>query len=368
MVDRRSQARGGNGDAARLLLAAARERFSVAATDLLLPSQARLTEWQRLTAAALLVRLVRTVEDDLRARLADRFGDHDALHAALSSAHVAIAQPLLERAQVLRDAELGTILVRRVEEHRFWKDNGADEAPGELLLDLVRDGDPGIARQAMSLMIARSRRFDQFNEPVMGQTELPAETQHRLIWMIAAALRQYMVQQHGLPSGRADEAIAAAAADLIATYDEGESLEAACMRLARLLARAGRLDAPMLVRCLEDGLLPLFVAGIGVLCALDYSASWEVLSDPRGWGPALLLRAARIERDHAAAILFILNSRGRMFSGAEGDAAAAQLEQYETSDEDHSRAVLRLWQVDPGYRSAIARLSIRGGRPPAEAA
>mgnify|MGYP006175096005 CR=1 FL=1 len=30
-------------------LAAARERFAVAATDLLLPDQARLTEWQRLT-------------------------------------------------------------------------------------------------------------------------------------------------------------------------------------------------------------------------------------------------------------------------------------------------------------------------------
>ena len=41
-------------DAARLLLAAARERFAVAATDLLLPDRARLTEWQRLTAAALL--------------------------------------------------------------------------------------------------------------------------------------------------------------------------------------------------------------------------------------------------------------------------------------------------------------------------
>ena len=49
------------GDAARLLLASARERFSVAATDLLLPERSRLTEWQRLTASALLLRLVRAV-------------------------------------------------------------------------------------------------------------------------------------------------------------------------------------------------------------------------------------------------------------------------------------------------------------------
>src|ERR1043165_8824959 len=89
-------------DAARLLLAAARERFAVAATDLLLPDRARLTEWQRLTAAALLSRLVRGVEDELRTRLALRFEAHEALHAALYSAHVPIALPILERAEALQ--------------------------------------------------------------------------------------------------------------------------------------------------------------------------------------------------------------------------------------------------------------------------
>ena len=63
MGDARSSGRETRSDAARLLLAAARERFAVAATDLLLPDKARLTEWQRLTAAALLARLVRSVND-----------------------------------------------------------------------------------------------------------------------------------------------------------------------------------------------------------------------------------------------------------------------------------------------------------------
>ena len=128
MAQPRSGRRGERSDAARLLLAAARERFAVAATDLLLPDQARLTEWQRLTAAGLLGRLVRSVEDELRGRLAARFAEHDALHAALSSARVPIALPILERAQVLRDAELTTVLVRRVEEHRFWKARAPDRA------------------------------------------------------------------------------------------------------------------------------------------------------------------------------------------------------------------------------------------------
>ena len=356
-------------DAARLLLAAARERFAVAATELLLPERIRLSEWQRLTAASLLARLVASIEDQLRAALAEHFRDHDALHAALSSAHVAIALPVLERASVLGDAELGTILVRRVEEHRFWKayaaGDGAAAAQSEYLLELIRDPDPDIASDAMDLVTARSRRFDRFQEPVMGRVELPADLQHRLVWLVAAALRHYIVQQHGLAA--VDGPIEQAASALLSAYDEGDAFEARAMRLARRLDRGGRLDGALLARLLGEGSLPLFIAGAAARASLDYSAAWEVLSDPRGRGPALLLRAAGVARPDAAAILLLLNAHGRLFSGAEGDAAEEQLELFDGLDEDAAREVLRLWQADPGYRASVARLSTRSRRP-AEAA
>lgn len=352
-------------DAARLLLAAARERFAVAATDLLLPDQARLTEWQRITAAGLLSRLVRSIEDALRAGLATRFEAQEALHAALSSARVPIALPILERAQVLRDPELTTLLVRRVEEHRFWKARGP-AAANEFLYELVGDEDDEIAAGAMELTIARSRRFDRFQEPVMGQVELPADLQHRLVWIVAAALRQYIVQQHHV--GAVDAAVEAAANEVIAGYDEGDSLEARAMRLARELHRRNRLDGHALARTLSDGMLPFFIAGLSVLCGLDQGATWEVLSDPRGRGPALLLRAAGIPRDEAAAILLALNARGPLLSGAEGDAAAAQLELYDTVDQPSAQEVLRLWQAHPAYRASVARISTRARTGASEAA
>lgn len=354
-------------DAARLLLAAARERFSVAVTDLLLPEQTRLSEWQRLTAANLLTRLVRSVEDTLRASLAAKLEEQDAVHAALSSAHVDIALPILERAGVLNDPELGTLLVRRVEEHRFWKAQTARTAPGEdLLARLIRDADPDVAAEAMELVIARSRRFDRFGEPVIGQVELPAELQHRLVWMIAAALRHYLVQQHQIASP--DGVVAEAAEAAIAAYDEGASLEARSLRVARRLHRLRRLDGPLLARALEEGLLPLFIAGTSQLTATDYGAAWEVLSDPRGRGPAILLRAAGISREDAAATFLTLSSHGRLFSGQEGESAVAQLELFDSLDEGAASDMLRLWQVDPAYRAAVARLSTRGRRPAADAA
>jgi len=352
-------------DAARLLLAAARERFAVAATDLLLPERARLTEWQRITAGNLLNRLIRSIEDALRVPLAERFVDHDNVHAALASAHVPIALPILERAQALGDAELSTVLVRRVEEHRFWKAYG--QGGGEdLLFELVRDADPELAGAAMELVIARSRRFDRFQEPVIGHVDLPAELQHKLVWLVAAALRHYLVQHHSLRA--VDAAVERAASDFIAQHDEGAGLEAAAIRLARRLQRSGRLDDNLLRRALGEGMLPVFIAGLAVRGSLDHGAAWEVLSDPRGRGPALLLRAAGLPRDEAAAILLLLNTRGRLFSGAEGDAAAEQLDLYDSLDEATAAEVLRLWQADPAYRASVARLSTRSRNGVAEAA
>jgi hypothetical protein len=137
--------------------------------------------------------------------------------------------------------------------------------------------------------------------------------------------------------------------------------------LARRLSAAGRLDGGLLTRVLGEGMLPLFIAGLGVRAGLNHQAAWEVLSDPRGRGPALLLRAAALGRDDAAAILLLLATRGRLFSGTEGDAAADQLDLFDSLDEGGAAEVLRLWQADAAYRASVARISTRA-RTSAEAA
>jgi uncharacterized protein (DUF2336 family) len=260
---------------------------------------------------------------------------------------------------------LSNVLVRRVEEHRYWKAHAPGAGGDDLLYMLVRDADEEVAAEAMELIIARSRRFDRFQEPAMGQVELPAELQHKLVWMVAAALRHYVVQHHRVAA--VDAAIEEVASAFIADYDEGATLEARAVRLARRLHAAGRLDGALLGRSLAEGMLPFFIAGIATLAALDYAAAWEVLADPRGRGPALLLRAASLGRDSAAEILLHLNSRGHLVSGAESDATAGQLDLYDTIDEAAARDVLRLWQAHPAYRASVARISTRA-RPSAEAA
>jgi hypothetical protein len=336
-------------DDARLLDAAVRERLAVAAADIRLPPALRLTEWQRTTVSALVARIVRAVEDELRTSLADSppARENESLHAALTSAHVSIAGPILDRSGAHADAPLVASLIRRAEEHRLARTRGTSETP--LLLELIRDDDEAVAEQAMAILIAHSRRFDRFSEPVAARTDLAAELEHRLVWRVAAALRLYLVQQHGVAPATADEAIASAAERLLADYDEGDSLEARSMRLVRRLHEQGRLDDVIVERTLSEGSLPLFLAAIAVRASLGAGAAWEIAFDPRGRGPALLLRAADIVRHQAASILLNL--------AASEEEVATQLNLFDVTSPASARGSLRFWQVNPGYRDALAEIA-----------
>ena len=336
------------GEGAALLRAAARQR-AVAAADLFLPESLRLTDWQRATVRFLLEKLIRAVEDELRSSLAVTFAAEEALHAALSSAYVAIAQPILEGSRALTDAELVSVLFRRAEEHRFHR---SAEAQPAVLAQLVRDPDQALAGAAMAVLIATSRRFDRFQEPVMARTELGAELQHRLVWTVAAALRRYIVEQHGIAPETADEAVASAAAAMLSAYDEGETLEARAIRLAHRLHAANRLADLLLVRVSEEGNLPLLIAALAARKGLGYSAAWEILSAPGERGAPLLLKAAGLGRQEAASILLRLGAAAPQ----DDEALAAQIDLFDVTTFEEAQLGLRLWSHDAAYRAAILRV------------
>lgn len=335
-------------DGAAELLASARARVAAALADLALPEALRLTDRQRNLVASLLVALVRTIEDELRADLVGAFPEpsREPLRAALTSAHVEIALPILRGQSAIPDIALMSTLLRRAEEHRLHRAAGAENA---LLLDLTGDPDEALAGGAMALLILQGSRVDAFQEPLIPLAELPAELAHRLAWTIGAALRLYAVERHGVDPVAADTAVAAAVKALLAGHDEGEGIDARCFRLVRRLRETGRLDDDLVARSLAEGSLPLFLAAVAARAGLDSASAWELLSDPAGRGAPLLLRAAGIGRGAAASILLAL-------AADEGD-MPRRLDQFDAAGEAEARGLLTLWRTDPGYRAALARLS-----------
>jgi hypothetical protein len=340
------RANGGELDGAAQLLASAHARVSAAIADMGLPEAFRLSDRQRFTLSHLLRRLIGDIEDELRSALSARFaGAEEAVSAALSSASLPIAVPILESGGALADPALFGLLLRRAEEHRL-----ARAAPDRrLLTDLAGDSDPDVAAAAVSLLIADSRRVDAFQEPLLASGDLPAETAHSLIWTVAAALRTYLVGRHGVAPAAADEALTAAAAGLLNGYDEGAGADSLARRLGLRLEERGRLDDDLLVRTAAEGVLPLLLAGLSLRTGLEPQALWELFPDTAGRGPAVLLRAAHVGREAAASILLHLAGRA--------ESAEAQLDLYDALDEVRARQLILLWRLDPAYRAAVARLA-----------
>jgi hypothetical protein len=327
-----------------LLLASAHARVSAAAADLALPDTLRLSDRQRTTVRALLGQLVRSVEDELRSALLDMPGA-ESLRATLSSAHVEIVMPLLQGGTRLAEPALVDLLLRRAEEH--WLHRGAT-SENLLLVELAGDPDAAIAREAMGLLIAQNGRFDSFQEPILPLGDLPAEHEHHLVWSVAAALRRYMVERHDADPSVCDLALALAAGRMLAGHDEGEAVQARATRLALALRQAGREgEDGLLLRALSDGSFPLFLALLGLRTGLQVDAVWEVLSAE--WGPILLLRSASVGGEHSVSILLAL--------GAREDALPAALDRFSGLASGQARSLLALWQADPGYRAAVARLA-----------
>lgn len=341
-----ARANGSELDGGAGLLASAQARVAAAMADLALPEELRLTDRQRFTVSHLLGRLVGAIEDELRSDLSARFDrDEDSsLRAALSSAALPIAAAVLERRQALADPQLFASLLRRAEEHRLAR---AAHDP-QLLTELAGDEDPSIAAAAVSLLIAESRRLDAFHEPLLASGDLPAEVAHGLVWTVAAALRTYLVSRHDVAAADADAAVTAAASTLLSRYDEGAGVDALARRLALRLQERFRLDDALLVRAVGDGALPLLLAALSLRTGLDPRALWELF--PGGVrGPAILLRAANLEREAAAAILLDLAGRETL--------AESQLDVFDSMDVGEARRQTLLWSLDPVYRAAVARLS-----------
>jgi hypothetical protein len=341
------RASGGELDGAALLLASARARVAAAMADLALPEALRLSDRQRITVSHLLRRLVGDIEDELRSALAAHFAadEDEPLRAALSSASLAIAIPVLEGGGALADPALFALLLRRAEEHRLTR--AAPER--RLLTELAGDSDEAVAAAAVSLLIADSRRLDAFHEPLMAGGDLPAEVAHGLAWTVAAALRTYLIARHQVAPAAADAAVTAAASAWLGRYDEGAGADPLARRLALRLEERGRLDDHLLVRSVSEGALPLFLAGLSLRSGLDLPALWELLPDAEGRGPSILLRAAQVGREAAASILLHLAGRE--------EAVAAQLDLYDALDSAEARRHVLLWRLDPAYRSAVARLA-----------
>jgi hypothetical protein len=342
--------------------AAASERCAdralrVAVDDYFLPEAFRLEERARLALDALLRALVAMVEGEIRehgAKILETRGEA-ALATALGEGGP--VWPRLAESALLRDPELMAELLGRVRQellsHALTAHAPEDPERPSLINRFVQHPDRVVSAGAMAVLIAESRR----RSPEPGQfsySDLPAELHHRLVWWVAAVLRE---QGDAADASALDQALCETAQRSLAAYDEGDRLEAAAMRFVTALAPQPAELPSLLVESLGDRRVVLFTALIAQAIGVDYASARDLVLDPAGDRLWLALRALALPREAVAQIGFVLSEAdGRRDLEAFADA----LDAIATIDPEAARVALAPLRLDPGYRAA--RLALGGAK------
>lgn len=353
---RDSQAAGADKLLARAAAAEVRayRGLTVAIDDFFLPEDARLDERTRSGLSALLRGLVETVEGEVRehaVRLLHGRGE-SALVVALNDPSSIFAR--LWQSGLLRDPELMAELVARVRQELL---GGAlpmhapdDPERPSLINRFVQHPDRVVAAGAMAVLIAESRRRGSPDAGQFTRTDLPAELHHRLVWWVAAALRERV----GEGGDALDRALSESAQRSLAAYDEGDRLEATAMRFAAAIDAQPQELPGLLVESLADRRIVLFIALLGHALGVSYALAREIVLDPAADRLWLALRALDLGRESVAQIGYAMCEADPR---RDLEAFADTLDAITQVSAVAAREALAPLRLHPDYRAAVVALA-----------
>ncbi|THD35174.1 MAG: DUF2336 domain-containing protein [Sphingomonas sp.] len=326
-------------------LGRADRRLAHAIDDFFVPDDDRLDDRTRAVLAGTLSAMIVAVENEMRRHVAQTLtaaGDGD------RARWLSEGEPVDERlaaAGVLRDPDLMRELIARTRQDLLADgllSGSLDESGASLLTRLTASADGHVAAAALALMTAEGRRRTFLDTGRLTHTELPAELHHRLVWWVAAAIREQ------LTGAEADRALAEAALWALGAHDEGDRVEGAATRLAAVIdAQPGELAA-LLTHALGDRNVALFIALLALPLRLDFAVARHIVvtgGDPL-W---LALRALDLDRATIAQIGLALSD--------DVEAFADQLDAIAAVTVAEARAALAPLALPADFRAAIAVLA-----------
>lgn len=329
--------------------------------DLFLDEDARLDDQTRVAVATLIAAMVEAVEGEVRkhaARLIAARGE-----AMLADIVTRPGDEVLQRlveSGVLREPEFMSELLARTRQSliaaRLVPPPTEHEGPS-LLARLSDDRDGIVASGAMAMLIAESRRAGEPQQ--LARTDLSAELHHKLVWWVAAGIRDSAtLQEHG-PSATLDRALAEAAMRSLGAHDEGERLEAIAVRLASALDPQPDELPGLLADAVADRRLALMIALIAHALGIEYELAREIVLDRAGERLSLVLRALEVPPPSIAVMMFALSEADPR---RDATTLADLLDALRAITPGEARAALMPLTLHPDFRSALLALGRRAAR------
>jgi uncharacterized protein (DUF2336 family) len=326
-------------------------------TDLLLmrPDGLNAAEMQHFDA--ILTFLLRETSPALRREIADRLADAPAAPRGvlrqLALDDINVADPVLRRAGGLTDADLMAVIAERGGAHAraiarrrdvSERLSGALVETGDedVLLNLARNQGARFDLAAMQAMIAEAKRRPDLQEPLTGRYDLPPQLLTQLYFFVSSTLKRDILSRADLlePS-LVDVAAAASRRRLLEqAAREAAAEQSDAKRFIAEKMRLGAINEALLGALITDRRHTEFVYAFAWLAGVELAAAQTILKDRSFEALALVCRAARMERQFFARIVFSLRR-----DEASKAKALRILDLYLKVPEEAAGRLMRFWRM-----------------------
>ena len=241
--------------------------------------------------------------------------------------------PLLAQSGFLREPDLVDFILARVAEDRL-EGFLSDQTP-PLFAQLLDHADGNVAEAAQILLAAESLHRKSRGSTFLA---LPAELLHKLCWRVVAALE--------ICHGARSPVIIAAAREVIAGYDEGQTTTVAARKIVHFVDASERhlFLNPQLAG------LQLYTSSLSAALNIGHDHVLQLMNAGSSAPYAIMLSALSIPKEEAIASIFLL--RGDSLTPRE---AGIFDRDYQNLDRTAAQAALASWSMNRAKFLAFGR-------------
>lgn len=350
---------------------AARTLLAETVSDLFFQNNNALTERERALMTDILRQLIHDVEMPIRRTLAERLADQPnaprELIVELANDEIEVAQPILERSNVLQDPSLIEIIRHRTLEHQLSisirktvsegvADALVETGNSDVIASLLENPNARISQGTLEYLVEESKRVDRYQNPLLDRHDLPEQLARRMYIWVSAALRKHILEKFSIDPTELDDSLEGTIRSLLGVNGRDTSLRRTPVELAETLFKANFVTPQFLVKVLREGEIALFEALLAKLSGLRGTLVRRFMFESGGEALAIACRAINIEKATFATI-FLLSRKARPGDQqVDPNEVKEVLALYDRLDDQTAKNLLRRWQRDPAFLEAVRRL------------
>lgn len=331
------------------------------------------TSSDREVMTQIIIQLVDSVEVTVKTALAERLADQSgmprdlAIHIANMEASVAF--PILKNSTVLQDPDLISIVMHKTMEHQMAVSVRtilppavskalAESEHDDVVRSLLENDGAQIDEETFEGIARRVTQETAFNNALVKRQDLPKWVGQQLYWAVSAALRQDLIENHGIDEDSLDDAIEGVLPEIIERFVE-EKVDKKDVAPQVDLAIQKEVLGKVLLSQLQSAQVEKFTTWLATASKLREELTNRIMFEEGGECLAAIFKALDVDRNDFLSI-FVLLRQGRL--GAQNVPANEikhASEFYANVKMDRALKFLKRLQRNPEYLNAIRAVNTR---------